>query len=262
MNNNKLYYKNLEFVENEPIDYYIIISFATDDEHYIPEKTIILQMEPWVYDRSKNWGIHAWPKKWSDPDKSLYFHVRQHKDFLNTAQWTFPIPKEIKTTKLNKFIAIISDKYIDEGHINRVNFIKYIESKGHNFIDVYGHSNSHKFKNYMGFLESKIIIEDYMYVFSVENNREFNYATEKIFEAFIAGSLCFYDGCPNLSDYFNEMSYVPIDCADKDHTLQIMLNALESNLWQERLQYIEDAKKLTYSKYGFLPIINNLLQQI
>lgn len=263
MNDNDPMYKNLEFTwTDDNIDYFVIISFALDHEYFIPERTIIFQMEPWVYDLSKNWGVHAWVEHWRNPDPKKFLHVRKHIDYLNAGQWMFSIPKEINLIRHNKLIAVISEKTHDTGHQNRINMIRYIEDNNHDIIDVYGTRNHHNFKSYKGTLDSKILQQEYKYVFTVENSNESNYATEKIWESFITTSLAFYDGCPNLSDYINPLAYVAIDTTKKEETLQIMLEAIQSNLWLTRLPYIKEAKELTINEYGFFPLVDSIINKI
>lgn len=54
--------------------------------------------------------------------------------------------------KHNRISTICSSKYFDPGHIKRIDFIKYIESKNDSDvqIDIYNHDNKHNFKNYVG----------------------------------------------------------------------------------------------------------------
>ena len=56
------------------IDYYVIINSPPADVHYVPEKTIVFQMEPWVEDPSKNWGVKTWGE-WATPDPQKFFKV-------------------------------------------------------------------------------------------------------------------------------------------------------------------------------------------
>lgn len=259
MNDNSNRYKNLEFVyDDTDIDYYVVINYDNDDNH-VPYNTILFQMEPWIYNDDKKWGIHTWSDNWRNPDENLYLHVRRQSKYLNVAQWMFQAPKYINTNRKDKFIAFISSKLNDDGHINRVNFIKYLEEQGHDIIDIYGYKNYHNFRNYKGQIDNKSIQENYKYVFTVENNREFNYATEKIWESFISCSLAFYDGCPNLSEYVPDLSYIPIDCTEKEKTMNLMLNVIKDNLWSIRLYYIIKARDMTINKYGFFPIVHSII---
>ena len=50
------------------IDYWVIINKPPPNEYYNPAKTIIFQMEPWVNDPTKNWGVKTWGE-WAN---SLY----------------------------------------------------------------------------------------------------------------------------------------------------------------------------------------------
>lgn len=247
---------NLIFTEEEP-DYYVIIGYT--NEKYNPEKSIVLQMEPWVYDKSKLWGVKCW-NEWAIPDKNKFMHVHRHIDYLNPAQWFFYPPKYINYKRKNNIIAIVSSKYIDTGHINRVDFIKYVEEQGYDIIDVYGYSNYHNFKNYKGTIEDKSIIQEYKYILSAENNNEYNYATEKLWEAYIAYTLCIYDGCPNIDNYVDPNSYIKINLENKQESLEKILNIISEDIWINRLSSIIDTRKLIIDKYNVLEIINKIIE--
>lgn len=261
MNDNNPIYKNLEFTwEDDDIDYYIIISFATNDFH-VPERTIVFQMEPHMLDSDKLWGSKRWGV-WANPDPNVYMHVRQHPKYLNVAQWMFMEPNTINTKRKDKVMAVISEKTHDVGHQNRINFIKYVEDHGYDFIDVYGTANHHGFKNYVGTLDSKILQTEYKYVFSSENNYEDGYITEKLWESFVTCSLCFYHGAPDSGKYIHPYAYVPIDSSDKEGTLQIMLDAIKNDLWSKRLHNIIKMKDKTVNEYGFFPLVYKLINKI
>lgn len=261
MNNNNSVYKNLEFTWlDENIDFYVIISFATKEFH-VPERTIIFQMEPHMLNSDKLWGSKCWGV-WANPDPNKYMHVRQHPKYLNVAQWMFPEPEAINMKRKDKIFAVISEKTHDIGHQNRIEFIRYVESLGYDIIDVYGTANHHGFRNYIGTLDSKILQQEYKYVFSCENNREDGYITEKLWESFISCSLCFYDGAPDANKYIYSEAYVLVDSANKEETLQLILDAINDDLWSKRLYYIIKMKDLTVEKYGFFPLVYNLINKI
>jgi hypothetical protein len=253
-------YKDIELTHSFA-QFYVILNYVCDREFYAPANTIVIHMEPWVYDNTKDWGVKTWPH-WSNPDKKKFLQVRRHLDYLNPAQWTFEIPKQINKIRHDKVIAIISGKVNDVGHINRIEFIHSVERLGLDIIDVYGYKNYHKFKNYKGTIDNKLIIQDYKYLLSVENNREYNYVTEKIWEGFIAGTMCFYDGCPNLSDYVDTRSYIPIDCSKYDESLSTVLRAIQGDAWSQNLEYILDAREKTINKYSIFEIINNVVKDL
>ena len=77
-----LIWNNIELThEDKDIDYYVIINKPIEGEKYVPEKTIIFQMEPWVYDIKKKWGVKTWDK-WAEPDPKKFLHVSTHKKEL------------------------------------------------------------------------------------------------------------------------------------------------------------------------------------
>ena len=66
-------------VKNTNIDYYVIIN-RTNETDYDKLRTVVFQMEPWVCDESKNWGVKTWGD-WSIPRG--FMKVFGHKDNLN-----------------------------------------------------------------------------------------------------------------------------------------------------------------------------------
>jgi len=254
---------NLEFtLSDENIDYYIIINKPFNEkEYYIPEKTIVYQMEPYINDINKKWGTKTWDT-WACPDKEKFMHVHIHKNYLNNVQWQINIPNSIPDVRKDKIISILSNKYFDEGHIKRVNFIKYMEEKNKNQINIYGKENYFRFNNYQGILiddkKEKCYI-NYKYCFAVENNEEYNYATEKIWEPILCECLAFYWGCPNLEEYIDSRAFVRLDLNDFEGSLNIINQAIEENWWHQRIDIIRKEKEKIINKLAFLPILNNIL---
>jgi hypothetical protein len=245
-------YKNMILVKDSP-DYYIIIGHT--NEYFEASKSVVLQMEPWVYDNSKPWGVKTWGE-WSIPDHTKFLKIYRHVNNLNPAQWFIPNRINIDNTKKNnRIVCILSNKLNDTGHKNRVEFVRYVESCNVDLIDIYGIENYHNFKNYKGRTSDKSVLFEYKYILSAENNNEYNYATEKIWEAFIVESLCFYDGCPNLNDYVPHQSYIPVDLSNYKESLNIILNSIKHDIHTFRLDYIKKAKEIVIKKYNALEII-------
>ena len=114
------------------IDYYVIINKPQDDKvYYDPSKTIVFQMEPWVEDNSKNWGVKTWGK-WANPDPTQFLHVHNHQNYLNNVQWQIKIPQTFPKTRKNQVLSILSEKNFDTGHQKRIQFIQYLEKKRKN----------------------------------------------------------------------------------------------------------------------------------
>ena len=244
------------------IDYYIIINSPPADAQYIPEKTIVFQMEPWVADPAKNWGVKTWGE-WATPDPSKFFKVFTHKTHLNNVQWQI-ILKPIVEKKQNKVAVICSEKNFDEGHLLRNNFIHFME-KTNNMLDSWGRENYHHFKNYQGPVpeENKYnVYAKYKYCFAAENNKEHNYATEKIWESILCESLCFYWGCPNLEDYIDAKAFVRLPLADPASALKIIQQAITEDWWSQRIGVIKQMKEKIVNELGFFPLIYNSINII
>lgn len=279
-------WKNIEMTwSNNPdeIDYYVIINYPMNaNEHYVPERTLVYQMEPTVFDASKRWGTKTWGE-WANPDPAKFMHVNAHSKFLNCVQWIFRYPlKQLRDSstnfrpehKLDRISCILSSKKSDEGHILRNALISYIESESpsfsnastndlQSFFNVFGQSNYFNYRSYIGKLpEDNPLygIKPYKYYFMCENNAEHNYATEKIWEPILCETLCFYWGCPNLDDYIDSRAYVRLDVADKEGSLRIMEDAIKNDLWSERIPYIRAAKEKILNELAFFPRLQSIIE--
>ena len=254
--------------EDKNIDYYVIINYPINTEHYDPARTIIFQMEPWVYNKENNWGVKTW-EKWSTPSQEEYLEVRgRQTNHLNNVQWQIEetvqelenLKYEIKLPILS---SIVSSKYVDEGHKHRIDFLKYLEKQGDIEMNIYGYDNKFEYKNYKKKLDmkekSKGIIP-YKYYFIVENNYERNYVTEKLWEPILCETLVFYYGCPNVSEYIDEKAYVQLDMNSFENSYNIIKQAIKEDWWSQRIEYIKKEKKKILNEIGFFPTINQIIK--
>jgi len=252
-------WKNIEITwDTENIDYYVIIN-RTNEIGYDKLRTIVFQMEPWVCDESKNWGVRTWGD-WSIPRG--FMKVFMHNEHLNNVQWH--IPKidgiAIPENKSDKIISILSKKNFDDGHIKRIEFIQRLEERGFYGVDVYGAENFHKYTNYVGKTENKVEMAQYKYCFSCENNLEKNYATEKIWEPILCETLCFYWGCPNLEEHIDGRAFVRLDLDDFEGAFTIVKMAIEEDWWSARIDIIRREKLKIMEEIGFFPNLKKVLE--
>ena len=250
------------------IDYFVIINKPVNkDVYYIPKKTIIFQMEPWSNEKV---GIKTWGE-WSEPDENIFLNVRTHKKYINNCQSQLTISyNELLSRKIEKkydrICCICSSNYFDPGHIKRVDFIKFLEELNdpNVIIDVYGRDNCHNFKNYKGQLpnDSKDIMMDYKYYFMAENNKEYNYITEKFWETVLAECFCFYWGADNLKDYINPKSFISLNLdttEDFNKSYLIIKNSINNNIWDKRINLIKNEKQKVINYYNFYPTIERVI---
>ena len=274
MNNSGGFCKNntIELVYDndiDNIDYYVIINMPTFDSlgDYDPKKTIIFQMEPWVYDNTKNWGVKTWGE-WAIPDSNKFMKVFRHTESLNNVQWQVSPPELIPgDEKINKIMCILSDKICDDGHKKRVDFLKYIDLRGDidigiDIMHVYGRKNYHGLKSYVGETDNKMELVKYKYCFSCENNSEKNYATEKIWEPILFECLCFYWGCPNLEEHIDSLAFVRLPLDNFDECVTIITKAIKEDWWSQRIDIIKKEKQKILNELGFFPRLNKIFGDI
>lgn len=248
--------------EIEP-DYYIVINKPPISESIIePSKTIILHMEPNIKENRKLWG------KWSDPDPSIFVKVCSHDKTYNNNEWHISLTyNQLLTYKPEKkydniISTILSEKYENVGHIKRIDFVKFLETKDDIKVDVYG-SNKWNYKNYKGFLpyhEKDNGLFPYKYTFNVENHSIKNYFTEKVIDAILSETLIFYSGCYNLKEYIDENAFVYLELIDFEHDYNVIKHAIDNNLWAERLPFIKIAKQKILTELQFFPRIKKIIE--
>lgn len=259
-------WNNIEITwDNNDIDYYVIINKPNKDyyEFYESEKTIIYQMEPWVCFKDKNWGVKTW-NEWSIPDENKFLHVHSHRKYLNNVQWWVKIPNSLLLTrkKQDRFVNILSNKNFDDGHQKRINLCKNEQYIG--ISDTYGRDNYFHLKNYCGNVideKKENILLEYKYSLVVENNKEYNYATEKLWDSLICESLPFYWGCPNLEDYLDPLCFVRLDLNDIPGSIEIMKKAIKEDWWSKRIHIIRKEKDKIINDLGFFPRLSKIIQE-
>jgi len=249
-------WKNFEITwEDDNIDYYIIINFPQKNDFYIPEKTIIFQMEPDVLSSAWDYWVH--------PDENKFLFVANHKNYLNGVQLQIrTIPTIYPENRKNLLLSIQSNNYVLNGHIKRINFIKELEKRNKDLIEIYGRANYHKFKNYKGQVindSKEKCFELYKYYFQAENNWEHNYATEKIWEPIVCECLCFYWGCPNLEDYLDPLCFVRLDLDNIDQSIDIIETAIREDWWSQRIEIIRKEKQKIINELGFFPSVKKII---
>lgn len=252
-------WNNIQIVSEEPVDYYVVIN-ATN--HKIPyEKTILFRMEPYM-EKNSGWG------GWCNPDKKMFLFAGYHEDHYNNNEWHLSktytqlmnekIEKDINITHI--LSTVLSDKYKDPGHIKRIDFVKFLESKGLP-VDVYG-GNKFNWKDYKGSL--KLYEKDnglfpYKYTFNVENFPIKGYYSEKLIDGILAECLTFYNGCINIKEYINEKAYVWLELSNFENDYQKIKKAIEENWWEQRINIIRKEKHRILNEKQFFPRLEEII---
>ena len=280
-------WNNMRFVWNDdqPVDYYVIINKPPGpNQYFIPEKTIVFQMEPWNDVPNNNWGVKMWGQ-WAKPDESRFLKVigcksqetpKEHSNAYWQLELTYSqLLKDCTEKKEDTVASICSSKYMDPGHRHRVDFLHYIEERQRvNVVDedctieepvplaIFSQTNFGKFMGYRSSLPMATKSRGYMpfkYYFMCENNYEEGYMTEKIWEPILCECLCFYYGCPNIADYLDTNAFVQLDMTDFAKSYAIMERAIREDWWSQRIGAIRREKMRILNEMQFCPRLERIL---
>jgi hypothetical protein len=222
-------------------------------------------MEPNMEMNDHIWGI------WANPeikDKLLFYG--EHDKHYNNIEWhlsktyTELMEEDIaKNEEISNILsAVVSSKYTDPGHIKRIDFLKFLESKGLK-TDIYG-SNHFNWNNYKDVVLPHSQKDDgmfpYKYHFNCENHSIKNYFTEKLTDGILAECLTFYCGCPNISSHIDPRAYVYLELDNFEDDYNTIKKCIESNLWEQRIDIIRKEKKRILEELQFFPRLSKIIQ--
>ncbi|MEP6701696.1 MAG: glycosyltransferase, partial [Betaproteobacteria bacterium] len=253
--------------EDVDVDLYVIVNHPRPGDHYVPERTIIFQMEPWCPEPYQTWGVRNWGE-WSQPDAARFLQVRAHRRYLNNAFWQLRATySELRTQPIHKtkvLSTICSGKYFDPGHRKRVDFLRYLDSKNDDVVrvELYAYENPLGFRSWVGPHPPGVkdaALMPYRYFFSAENNREHNFITEKLWEPLLAESLCFYWGAPNAAEHVDSRAFIALDLDDFEQSFQTMKAAIAGGEWEKRVAIIRQQKQRVLEHFQFFPTLERIL---
>lgn len=255
-------WNNLKIVYEEPADYYVIINKPLENVSFDKSKTIIFRMEPNMEQRPEIWG------EWANPNTSEYKFVGFHNVHYNNNEWHLSktysqlssetISKDIEVA--NILSTVLSDKYSDPGHVKRIDFVKFLESKGLP-IHVFG-GNKFEWKDYKGPLpphQKDNALFPYKYTFNVENHSINGYYTEKLIDGILSECLVFYNGNPTIRTQFDERAFVWLELSNFEYDYYKIKTAIENNLWENRLPFIKEAKNKILNEFQFFPRLERII---
>ena len=255
-------WNNIQIVWEKPADYFVVINCPPITIFPPLDKTILFQMEPNMQENKKMWG------DWSNPPAPNLKFCGTHATEYNNNEWHLAKTyTELSSQKVSKetnvaniLSTVLSDKYKDPGHIKRIDFIKFLESKNAQ-VHVWG-GNKFDWKQYKGSLEPHAkdqAMFPYKYVFNAENHDIRNYYTEKIIDGILAECLVFYWGCPNIRDFIDERAFVKLELVDFESDYKTILKAINENWWEKRLPFIKAAKKKILNETQFFPRLEKIV---
>jgi len=160
----------------------------------------------------------------------------------------------LKTFKKERKISIVaSDLTTLKGHKDRFAFVNKLIGHFKDRVDVFGR----------GFNEIKDKWEGlapYEFSVAIENNSIPNYFTEKLSECFLSYTVPLYYGCQNVDLFFDKNSYVPINIYNYKDAINIIEGLFDSDLYDEKLEYVIDARSRYFEKYHLFKQIEDIIQ--
>lgn len=148
-----------------------------------------------------------------------------------------------------------------DGHILRMDFLDRLERRHPNLIDLYGRGEF-TYPNYQGEINDKWNgLAPYKYTLAIENYSGKNYFSEKISDALLSWCMPIYWGCTNIDEYLPEDSYISIDIQDPSAPQEI-IEIMNSNLWEENLDAIAEARRRILNQYQIWPTINSIIKNL
>jgi hypothetical protein len=254
-------WNDIQIVWDDKYDLTVVINCPPINEFPDPRTTIVFQMEPNMEDHSELWG------GWSNPSSDLYLKVCKHSTEYNNNEWhlsksytellTLPIQK----TEEKIVSTVLSGKYRDVGHIKRIDFARYLDTKG--VIHIYG-SNRFDYLNYKGSLPYHAkdnALFPYKYTFNAENNFIPNYYTEKLIDGILAECLTFYRGPPNIKELIDERAFVWLELSDFEKDYDIIQKAIEEDWWSQRIEFIRKEKLRILNELQFFPRLEKIINE-
>jgi hypothetical protein len=257
-------WNNIRLVTDDDPDYFVVVNAPPTGDTPDPSKTIVFQMEPWMEQHKDQW------KEWATPDPSKFFKVCCHKTDYNNNEWHLSKTyNELKTETIVKnndldgiVSTVLSAKYSDPGHVKRIDFVKYLEKQKFP-VHVFG-DNKWGYVDYKGSLpyhQKDNAMFPYKYVFNCENNSIKNYYTEKLIDGILAECLVFYSGCYNIKEFIDERAFVYLELNNFEDDYKKVKEAVEGNLWEERIPYIRREKFRILNHLQFFPRLDRIINK-
>ncbi len=150
--------------------------------------------------------------------------------------------------KRDAIAAVVSRKSLLPGHRRRLRFLKMLKEALGDRVEIFG----------TGIRQLPVkadAILPYKYHLALENTVMPSYWTEKVADAFLGFALPLVSGPPDLSRWFPEDSFVPIDLADTAKAIETVVSAIDNDIYADRLPAIVEARRRVLDDERLCPMI-------
>ena len=157
----------------------------------------------------------------------------------------------VEKTKL--LSIVVSNKAHSKGHKDRIAFCLKLKNYFGNKVDLFG-------KGFNDFDDKWQVIAPYKYSIAIENCIEDHWVTEKIGDCFTSHTFPFYNGAPNIHDYYNSKSFELIDIYNFEKSLKNIIKVIDDpGHYNSHLKYLKEAKSEYLNKISIIPMICNFI---
>jgi hypothetical protein len=244
----------LEPVEN--CDCLLVLNDVREEVNTVcpPENVWALFQEPYVK------GFSSWMREGHKPFSRIYTHhpPEQSPLYCSSPPW---VPWQVgwsfdellarqPSEKTGRIVWVTSNLQGLPGHRKRYAFFQYLTRLGWSDLDVFG-------RGIRPVHDKREVLAGSQYAIAVENHIGTDYWTEKISDCWLADTLPFYYGCPNLEDYFPPEAFVRINLDDFASASSIIRRMVDAGEYEKRLSAIRDARDLVLRRHQFFPFMAN-----
>jgi protein YibB len=266
---------NIKFVNNNNVDYYVIINKPQPTDYFEPNKTIVFRMEPDTESTFNNYNS-SWDNWFVNKNSFKWFgDLSKH---MNNNEWHLSLNYEtilntqFNNTKTKLLSGIVSNLMTNNGHIFRINLLQQLQNilltNNYNILDIYGRGSSNLFKNHCGELpyhNKDNGLLPYKYHIAIENTNLNNYFTEKLIDGILSECCVFYWGCNNINTYFDDNSFIQLPYYSNDlnksiiESIQLIINSINNDEYSKRLPHILKAKHKILTEYSFVNRLKKII---
>ena len=204
-----------------------------------------------IFTSQRDWALSHPVKIYTQPSLAWMIGVSHH-----NANLTFEETLKLNIENKSKEISLImSNKTMGHTmHKSRFNCLSYLSGKIKP-ISIFGRT-----PNALPLNDKKDALTPFKYTIALENHKSEHHWTEKIADAFIAGTLPFYDGATNINSYFPPESFIQIDMTNPSQSLDIINEALDNKEYEKRKEAILHSRELVIKKYNLFAVVNDYIR--
>lgn len=245
-------WKEIELVDGDSYDFLVVFN-RPQMSNFDPSRTILFENEPFPTREVNRGGL-----SFAVDDLFAYVDVPRHFpldawDALRSRERLDGSPEKPRVLS-----AVVSGERLLPRHRTRLSFVQGpLSTLGE--LDHFGRGISGG-SAYRGELPSKLEgLLPYRYTFNAENWIEPNYFTEKIIDAILCETLCFYDGCPNIDYFLDPESFLAIDMAEPESATARIREAIAGGEWEKRIEAIRAQKQALLTRLHPLEIVRRII---